>query len=92
MRQIQAISDRQAGMIIGGRQAHRHLAVVLFAELTAVLPGHANRVLALFRHTGVIDDQGSDRAAPLDNGQDAGAHRRENCVFGPVGLRHEVMQ
>jgi hypothetical protein len=49
-------------------------------------------VLALLRHAGVVDDQGPDRAAPLDDGQDAGAHRRENGLIGPIGLCHEVMQ
>ena len=58
MRQIQAISDRQTGMIIGGRQAHRDLAVVLFAELSTVMPRHTDRVLAFLRHAGVIDNQG----------------------------------
>jgi len=48
--------------------------------------------LPFFRHAGVVDDQGPDRAAPLNDGQDTGAHRRENCLIGPIGFRHEVMQ
>jgi hypothetical protein len=92
MQQIQAVGDRQAGVIVGSRQAHCHLAVVLFAELTAVLPRHADRVFAFFRHAGVIDDQCPDRAAPLDDGQNTGTHRRKYRVIGPIGLRHEVMQ
>ena len=92
MRQIQAIGDRQAGVIVGRRQAHRDLAVVLLAELATILPRHADRVLAFLRHAGVIDDQGPDRAALLDDGQHAGAHRRKHRVIGPIGLRHEVMQ
>ncbi len=92
MRQIQAIGDRQAGVIVGSRQAHRDLAIVLLAELPAILPRHADRVLALLRDAGVVDDQRPDRAAPLDDGQDTGAHRREAPLIGPFGLRHEVMQ
>src|SRR4051794_39221882 len=42
VRQIQAISERQAGVIVGRRNAHRDLAVVLLAELPAVLPRHAD--------------------------------------------------
>ena len=61
MRQIQAIGDRQAGVIVGDRQADRNLAVVLLAELTAVLPRHADRVVALLRNAGVVDDPGADR-------------------------------
>ncbi len=70
-------------MIVGSRQAHGHLAVVLFTELTAVLPRHADRVLAFFRYARVINDQGLDRAALLNDGQDTGAHRGEYCVEPP---------
>ena len=92
MRQIQAIGDGQAGVIIGGRQAHGNLAVVLFAELPAVLPRHADRVPAFLRHAGVVDDQRADRATLLDDGQDARAHRRQHGVVRPIGFCHEVME
>ncbi len=36
--QIQAPGDRQAGLLVGYREADGDLAVVLFAELAAVLP------------------------------------------------------
>ena len=42
LRRIQPVGDRQARMAIGQRQRHRHLAVVLLAELTAILPRHAD--------------------------------------------------
>jgi len=42
VRQIQAISERQAGVIVGRRKAHRDLTVVLLAELPTVLPRHAH--------------------------------------------------
>src|SRR5262249_38309464 len=35
LRQIQAIRHGQAGVVIGDRQHHRHLAIVLLAELAA---------------------------------------------------------
>src|SRR5689334_16870535 len=57
MRQIEAISDRQAGVIARRGEAHRDLTIVLLTELPTVLPRHADRVLALFRDAGVVDDQ-----------------------------------
>ena len=92
MRQIQTIGDRQAGVIVGDRQADRDLAVVLLAELATVLPRHADRMRALLGNAGVVDDQRADRAVPLDDRQHAGAHRGEHRVIRPVGLGYEVMQ
>jgi hypothetical protein len=60
-------------MVVGRRQAPRSLAIVLFAELSATLPRHADGVLALLRDAGVVDDQGTDWAALLDDGQNMGA-------------------
>src|SRR6266478_2459736 len=47
LRQIQAISHRQACVVIGKRQRHRDLAVVLLADLATVLPRHPHRVAPL---------------------------------------------
>src|SRR5215831_19360172 len=47
LRQIQPISDRQAGMMIGDRQRHRHLTIGLLAQLPAVLMMHSHRVAPL---------------------------------------------
>ena len=57
---------RLAQVITGRRQAHGHLAIVLFAELPAVLPRHADRMRTLLRNAGVIDDpaRGSCYAVP----------------------------
>ena len=43
-------------------------------------------------HAGVVDDQRPDRAAPLDDGQDTGAHHREHCVVGPQRFRHHAVK
>ena len=40
--QIQSMRNRQAGRIIGDRKRHRDLAIVLLAQLAAILPPHAN--------------------------------------------------
>lgn len=79
-------------MIAGDRQADRDLAVILLAQLATILPRHADRVLAFLQHARVVDDQGPDRAALLDDGQDTGTHCREHRVAGPLSLRHQVMQ
>jgi hypothetical protein len=49
LRQIEAVRDRQAGMIARERQRDGNLAIVLFAELAAILPGDTDRVNALLR-------------------------------------------
>jgi len=92
MREIETIGNRQAGVIIGDRQADSDLAVILFAKLSTVLPCHTNRMLALFGYAGVVDDQRPDRAVPLYDGQHVGAHCGEHHVIRPVGLRYEMMQ
>src|SRR3954468_2350024 len=44
LRQVQTVSDRQAGRAIGERERHGHLAIVLLAELAAVLTRYPDRV------------------------------------------------
>ena len=60
--QIHAIGDRQARAIAGDRKRNGHLAIVLLAELPAVLPRHTDRMFSLFRKPRVIDDPRRDRA------------------------------
>src|SRR3954469_18044765 len=43
LRQIEAIGDGQAGRAIGERERHGHLAVVLLAELAAILTPDPDR-------------------------------------------------
>jgi hypothetical protein len=45
-RQIEPIGDRQAGMMVGDRQRHRHLAIGLLGEQPAVLMIHPDRMRA----------------------------------------------
>src|SRR5215213_2650425 len=70
LRQIEAVSDRQARGAIGERERHGHLAVVLFAELTAVLTRDAHRVPAFLWETRVVDDPGLNGPGALNRGQD----------------------
>jgi hypothetical protein len=92
MREIETIGNRQAGVTIGGRQAHSDLAVILLAELSTILSCHGDQVLAFLGYAGVVDDQRPDRAVPLHDGKHAGAHRHEHRAARPVGLCYEVMQ
>src|SRR6185436_13827364 len=49
--------------------ADRNLAIVLLAELAAILTRHPDRVTALLRKSGVVDDPGFNRAAAFDDRQ-----------------------
>jgi len=40
----------------GDRQPNSDLTIVLLSELSAILPCGTDRMLALFRKTGVVDD------------------------------------
>lgn len=54
-RQVQPMGHRQAGSLIGHRDAHRHLPVALLVQHAAVLP-RPHRALALPRKARVLDD------------------------------------
>src|SRR3954471_1702006 len=58
LRQGQTVSDGQAGRVVGERERHGHWAVVLFAELAAILARHPDRVPALLGEAGIVDDPG----------------------------------
>src|SRR3954463_4856139 len=73
-RQVEAIGDGQAGRAIGERERHRHLALVLFAELAAALTRDPDRVPALLGKAGIVDDPGLDGPGALDGGQHQVAH------------------
>jgi hypothetical protein len=79
-------------VVVGHRQAHRDLAIVLLAELAAVLARHADGVLALLREAGVVDDPVPHRPVPLEGGQDPAAHRGQHRRVIPLGLGHDMMQ
>src|SRR6202041_2085252 len=78
-RQVQPIGHRKAGGMIGNRQRHRHLAIGLLTELTAILVVHADRMLALLGERGVVDDPRLNRSALLD--------RRQHALNGPWPAR-----
>jgi hypothetical protein len=92
LRQIQTVGHRQARAVIGKRQRHRDLAVILLAELAAILPCHANRVLALLRKAGVVDDPRFNRPLTLDRRQHHLAHLGQNPRVRPGRVADEMQQ
>jgi hypothetical protein len=91
-RQIQLIGYWQARLMIGDRQRHRHLAIVLLAELAAVLPRHANRVAPLLGQARVVDDPRLDRPMPFHRRQYQFAHFGQNCRVRPRRFADEMQQ
>src|SRR5277367_2774748 len=74
------------------RQAYRDLAVVLLAQLTAILPRDANRVAALLGKAGVVDDPRLDRFVTRYGWQDTLAHTAQHRLIRPRRLGHKVQQ
>ena len=91
-RQIEPIGDRQARLIVGDRKRDRDLAIVLLAELPAILARNADRMLALLRKAGVVDDPGPDRPMPLDRSAAPARAPRQQRLVRPRRLGHEMMQ
>jgi hypothetical protein len=77
---------------MGQGQRHGDLAVILFAQLAAVLARHADRVGSFLGKAGVVEDPGSDRPMPGQCRQHLLAHCREHSRIIPRGLGDEVMQ
>src|SRR3954454_14843123 len=89
-RQMQPPGDRQARRMIGQRQADRHLAVVLFAELAAILTRHPHRMAAFLRKAGVVDDPGFDRAVAFDDRHGQLLDSAENPLVRPRRWRRNA--
>ena len=91
-RQIQLIGHRQARMVIGDRQRHGDLTIVLLAELAAVLPRHANRVPPLLGKARVVDDPRLDRPMALDRRQHHLAYFGQDSLVRPSRLADKMQQ
>jgi len=61
-------------MVIGKRQRHRYLAIVLLAELATILPRDADRVLSLLGEARIINDPRLDWPVPRDHRQNQFAY------------------
>src|ERR1051325_11934651 len=78
--------------MIGHRQADRDLTIVPLAELTAILTGHPDRVTALLRKAGVVDDPGFDHAAAFDERQDQLLDPAQDPLVRPWRVGDEMQQ
>jgi hypothetical protein len=76
--------------MIGDRQRHRHLAVGLLAELSAILVVHAHRMAALLGVGRIVDDPCRDRLAALDHRHYQRTHFGEHLRVRPVALADEM--
>ncbi|MET4279097.1 hypothetical protein ABIB68_007300 [Bradyrhizobium sp. F1.2.2] len=92
LRQIETIHRRQTGVVIGKRQGRRDFAVILLAELPAILTRHIDRMLSLLGKTGVIDDPRFDRSTALHRRQYHLAHFGQNTLVESRRLADEVQQ
>jgi hypothetical protein len=68
------------------------LAVVLLAKLTAILPGHSNRMPPLLGKARVIDDPGFDRPATLDHRQHKRRHLGQHSGVRPRRVANKMEQ
>ena len=78
--------------MMGDRQAHGHLAVLLLAEAAAILARHADRVNTLLHEACVIDDPGLDRRQAFEHRQHQIAHLAQNRLVRPRPLADQVQQ
>src|ERR1019366_5450099 len=92
LRQIQPIGHRQTCMVIGNRQRHRDLAIVLLAKLAAILPRYPDRVPPLLGKAGVVDDPGFNRPVTLDLRQHHLAHLGQHPLVRPRRVADEMQQ
>ena len=91
-RQIQPIIHRQAGVVVGNRQRYRHLTIVPLAQLAAILPRHADRVLPLLGKARVVDNPRHDRAVALDLRHNQLAHFGQYFLIRPSRDTDEMQQ
>src|SRR6185312_888250 len=71
---------------------HRHLAIGLLAELTAILVLHPDRMLALLGERGVVDDPRLDRPALFHGRQHHLAHLGQHVFVRPGRVADKMQQ
>src|SRR6476661_8420801 len=76
--QVQPIGHRQARIVIGDRQRHRDLTIVLLAKLATILSSHPDRMLPFLGKARVVDDPRFDRSVTFQLWQHQFPHLREN--------------
>jgi hypothetical protein len=89
--QVELPGDRQAGVVVGDRQADRDLTIVLLAELPAILTRHADGPRALLRDAAVVGDPGVDSTVLFDRWQHLAPNRGQRRVVRPVRLGDQMV-
>jgi hypothetical protein len=90
--QVQTVRYRHTCLLRGHRKADRYPAVILFANLTAILSGHSDRLTTFFRKSSVVYHPCHYRIAPQ--------HRRDykiqtaiqDSFVTPRGVGDHMMQ
>src|SRR5712671_4322623 len=78
--------------MVGQRQRDRDLAVVLLAELAAILSGYPDRVPPLLGKACVVDDPGLDRPVALDRRQHQFAYLGQHRGVRPRRVPNKMKQ
>jgi hypothetical protein len=78
--------------MVGQRQRHRYLTVVLLAELAAILPRDPDRVPPLLGKASVVDNPSLDRPAALDCRQHQFAHFGQHGRVRPRRVPDKMKQ
>ena len=92
LRKVYSPRDRQARGRRRHRQRDRHLAIVLLAQLPAILPRHADRMPTLLGKAGVVDDPRLHRPSRRHRRQSRLACCPQQRRLVPRRLADEVQQ
>ena len=92
LRQIQAPRDGQTCTPGAYRQTDCRLAVILLADLAAVLPSDTYGMFTLLGETRIVHNPRHHRAEFLHGGQYLPPHLCQHLFVIPGRVRHKVMQ
>jgi hypothetical protein len=76
--------------MIGDRQRHRDLTIVLLAKLAAILSGHPDRMLPFPGKARLVNDPCFDRPVAFQLWQHQFPHLRENVLVRPSSLADKM--
>ena len=79
-------------MRVGQRQRNRRLAIVLLAELAAILARHSDRMSSFLGKAGVVDDPSLDRPVRLDGGQRHRPNLGQHRLVRPAALSDKMQK
>jgi hypothetical protein len=92
LRQVQPVRHRHTRLFRGHRKADRYLAVILFANLAAILSGHSYRLMTLLGKACVIYHPRHDWIT-VQHGWDHKIQTAiQNRFVAPWGVRNQMVQ